>query len=100
MNGAMDNRTGVYPPPQTPSSSTSGSTSHNVHKAPRNFKLLLDPALVKGVVKLYRYDGIVPNDPTYPPVIPRDPRNPLARIRSRMETQIMPVPRYIKEAKF
>lgn len=60
---------------------------------PRNFKLLIDPCLVKGGVKLYRYDGIVQGDPNYPPVIPRDPRNQLARLRTRLEPHDMQIPR-------
>ncbi|XP_058822161.1 histone-lysine N-methyltransferase SETD1 isoform X2 [Topomyia yanbarensis] len=76
--------------------STGGSSGavHHQGKAPRNYKLIADPFIHKGVPKIYRYDGIVPGDPTYPPVIPRDPRNPLARIRSRLETLDIPVPRF------
>ena len=63
-------------------------------KAPRNFKLLSDPSLVKGAAKIYRYDGIVPNDSTYPAVIPRDPRNPVVRIRARpVDPMVLAVPR-------
>lgn len=65
------------------------------HKAQKNFKLLFDPYLVKGATKVYRFDGVVPNDPTYPTVNPRDPRNPLARIRQRVEPHVIPVPRYL-----
>lgn len=64
------------------------------HKNLRNYKLLVDPFLVKGGVKLYRYEGVVPNDTNYPPVIPRDPRNQLAsRLKSRLEPHDIPVPR-------
>lgn len=64
---------------------------------PRNFKLLADPALVKCSGKLYRFDGIVPNDPTYPAVVPRDPRNSLVRIRTRPSEPIeLLVPRYFE----
>lgn len=76
MNGLLDNR-----------------PSSTAPKTPRNYKLLSDPFLQKGVNKVYRYDGIVQNDPTYPPVIPRDPRNPISRIRSRLEALDIPVPR-------
>lgn len=63
-------------------------------KTPKNFKLLADPALIKGAVKLYRFDGVVPTDPTYPPVIPRDPRNPVVRIRARpVDPMVLSVPR-------
>lgn len=64
------------------------------HKSLRDYKMIIDPCLVKGGIKLYRYEGIVANDPKYPPVIPRDPRNQLAsRIRSRLEPHDIPVPR-------
>lgn len=58
----------------------------------RNYKLLLDPLLVKGAQKVYRYDGIVPDDPSYPPVFPCDPRKPPARVR-RLEPMELIVPR-------
>ncbi|XP_058447865.1 histone-lysine N-methyltransferase SETD1 [Malaya genurostris] len=77
------------------SNSASGNSgTSQLSKAPRNYKLIADPFIHKGVPKIYRYDGIVPGDPTYPPVIPRDPRNPLARIRSRLDTLDIPVPRF------
>lgn len=58
----------------------------------RDYKLLLDPCLQKGGgVKLYRYDGMT--DATYPMVIPSDPRNRNARMRSRLEPLDIPVPR-------
>ncbi|GAB0099249.1 hypothetical protein DMENIID0001_150990 [Sergentomyia squamirostris] len=63
------------------------------HKAPRNYKLLVDPFLQKGASKIYRYDGIVPGDPS-PPVIPQDPRTRLARLRTRIEPLDLPVPRF------
>lgn len=69
-----------------------GSSSQQ--KILRNHKLLVDPFLVKGRAKLYRYDGVVPGDTSYPPVIPRDPRNTLAsRMRSRVEPMQLVVPR-------
>lgn len=74
--------------------SNSGASTHNQHKPPKNFKLLVDPCLVKGSTKLYRYDGNVPGDPTYPPVCPRDPRSHLTRIWTRLETLELPVPRF------
>lgn len=63
-------------------------------KAPRNYKLLRDPFLIKGSEKLYRYDGIILNDNTYPPVILKEPRSQLTRIWSRLETLDLPVPRF------
>lgn len=62
-------------------------------KNTRNYKLLVDPFLVKGGIKLYRYDGINPTDAQFPPVQPRDPRNQLTRLRTRMEPLDIPVPR-------
>ncbi|CAH0549275.1 unnamed protein product [Brassicogethes aeneus] len=68
---------------------------HNqVQKPVKNYKLLVDPFLVKGAAKLYRYEGVVPNDPTYPPVTPRDPRSHLTRIWSRLENLDLPIPRF------
>lgn len=71
-------------------------SGHNaaLHKAPKNYKLLIDPFLVKGATKLYRYDGQVPGDNTYPPVQCRDPRSQLSRIWNRLEPADLPVPRY------
>lgn len=102
-NDLFSDMNGTYDGKSTSSSSSSSSgggggggttSSHNLHKAPKNYKLIVDPFIHKGgVQKTYRYDGIVPGDPTYPPVIPRDPRNPLARIRTRIEPFDMIVPR-------
>lgn len=64
------------------------------NKISRNYKLLLDPLLVKGAGnKVYRYDG-VPDDPAYPPVFPCDPRKPVARVR-RLEPMELIVPRWV-----
>lgn len=61
----------------------------------RNYKLVVDPFLVKGREKLYRYDGTMPSDPAMSVVLPvRDPRNQLARLRHRQEALELPVPRY------
>lgn len=73
-----------------------GGPMQPVQKMPRNYKLLVDPFLVKGrTEKLYRYDGVVLNDPAFPPVLARDPRNQLARLRSRLEALQLPVPRWV-----
>uniref|UniRef100_A0A1A9W877 [histone H3]-lysine(4) N-trimethyltransferase n=1 Tax=Glossina brevipalpis TaxID=37001 RepID=A0A1A9W877_9MUSC len=85
-------------PPVNPANGGVASTDHmgsaTQQKQPRNFKLISDPALVKGATKLYRFDGVVINDPTYPPVMPRDPRNPVIRIRARpLEAMVLTVPR-------
>lgn len=104
MNGMMDSYVSNRIPNLPPNSGHSGSSNSNstggihssVPKPPRNFKLLTDSALSKGAIKVYRYDGVVPNDPTYPPVIPRDPRNPLVRIRARPQDPIvLTVPRLV-----
>lgn len=73
-----------------------GGPMQPAQKVLRNYKLLVDPFLVKGrTEKLYRYDGVVPSDPAYPPVLARDPRNQLARLRSRLEPLQLPVPRWV-----
>lgn len=65
------------------------------HKALHDYKLLVDPFLVKGGTKLYRHDGVVPGD--YPPVTLKDPRNVKAlRLRTRLEPIELPVPRYFR----
>ncbi|KAM8703218.1 hypothetical protein ACLKA7_007924 [Drosophila subpalustris] len=67
----------------------------------RNFKLLADPQLLKCGSKLYRYDGLVPGDPTYPTITPRDPRNPLIRIRAKpVEPLMLVVPRFVIDADY
>lgn len=38
-------------------------------KKKRNYKLLVDPAMKKGAVKVYRYDGVVPGVRTQCPPI-------------------------------
>ncbi|XP_052888970.1 histone-lysine N-methyltransferase SETD1 [Anopheles moucheti] len=92
MNGTVENNTMANTPP-VPGASAAGNMLAQ-QKAARNFKLLVDPFLHRGTQKIYRYDGVVPGDPSHPPVIPRDPRNPLARIRSRVEPLDIPVPRF------
>ncbi|KAH8379364.1 hypothetical protein KR009_004441 [Drosophila setifemur] len=70
-------------------------------KMHRNFKLLADPQLVKCGAKLYRYDGVVPGDPTYPTITPRDPRNPLIRIRAKpVEPLLLLIPRFVIDADY
>ncbi|KAL1128908.1 hypothetical protein AAG570_013442 [Ranatra chinensis] len=61
---------------------------------PRSFKLLVDPVLVKGGIKLYRYDGQTTNDPLFPQIQVRDPRSHLSRIWTRLEVIDLPVPRF------
>ncbi|XP_053617378.1 histone-lysine N-methyltransferase SETD1 isoform X2 [Plodia interpunctella] len=80
MNGGMEHKT----------------PGHNavLHKAPKNYKLLMDPFLVKGATKLYRYDGCVPGDASYPPVQCRDPRSQIPRIWNKIEPADLPVPKF------
>lgn len=71
-----------------------GATTQPQQKALVDFKLLIDPALGKGQQKIYRYNGVMPTDPAYPPVIPKDPRNAAAyRLRQRLEPLELPVAR-------
>nr|CAD7258232.1 unnamed protein product [Timema shepardi] len=67
---------------------------HHQHHKTRNYKLLIDPCLVKGAAKLYRYDGNVPNDASYPQIQVRDPRSQLTRIWTRLEPLDIPVPKF------
>lgn len=80
MDGRNALAGGVAPPPQS--------------KAPRNYKLIVDPVLVKGATKVYRYDGFMPNENSFGAAAPRDPRNPLIRIWTRLEVLDLPVPRF------
>jgi histone-lysine N-methyltransferase SETD1 len=87
MNGNESNR-------GTSSSQTQHSSLPS--KPVRNYKLLSDPFITKGAPKIYRYDGIVPNEPNHPVVIPRDPRprSTTNRIRNKYDQMDFPVPRY------
>nr|XP_036677598.1 histone-lysine N-methyltransferase SETD1 isoform X2 [Drosophila suzukii] len=70
-------------------------------KMPRNFKLLADPQLVKCGARLYRYDGVVPGDPAYSTITPRDPRNPLTRIRARaVDPLLLRIPRFVIDSDY
>lgn len=69
-------------------------TSHG-EKKKRNYKLLVDPAMKKGAVKVYRYDGVVPGQENlYPPVQVRDPRSRLTLLWARTEVSDLPVPKF------
>ncbi|GAB6030334.1 hypothetical protein CHUAL_006001 [Chamberlinius hualienensis] len=81
------------PPPST--QTPQPSTTHAMLKKKKNYKLLVDPAIKKGATaKLYRYEGIVPGDPTQPVVQVRDPRSMKNRIWTRLETLELSVPRF------
>lgn len=85
MNGNID--------PQGGSNSNS-SGAIPPQKPVQDYKLIVDPFLVKAQQKIYRYNGIVPNDPNYPQVILKDPRNSKAiRLRVRLDPIELPVPR-------
>ncbi|XP_067616102.1 LOW QUALITY PROTEIN: histone-lysine N-methyltransferase SETD1 [Eurosta solidaginis] len=72
----------------------SGVPSNLCSKSHRNFKLLCDPMLIKGANKIYRYDGGVAAGQSYSNIVPRDPRNPITRIRSKpIEPMSLVVPR-------
>jgi histone-lysine N-methyltransferase SETD1 len=66
---------------------------HHAHKNV-NFKLLSDPFITKGAPKLYRYNGIVPDDHLSPAVQVRDPRSQLTRIWTRLEVLEIPLPKF------
>lgn len=53
----------------------------------RNWKLMADPLLGKAPNKIYRYDGIMPNDPSSPEVIVQDPRT----YKSKTKTITLPI---------
>ena len=64
-------------------------------KQQKNWKLIIDPLIIKGQpAKLFRYEGQVPGDPTYPVVNVRDPRSQIQRLWSRLEVLDLPVPRF------
>ncbi|CAL8129686.1 unnamed protein product [Orchesella dallaii] len=55
------------------------------------YKLIVDPALVKGAFKVYRFDGVIPGDPSYPSILLRDPRKQ-KNLRKPAESMVLPVP--------
>lgn len=60
-----------------------------------DYKLLVDPFLVKAQAKLYRYNGVVPNEPNIPPLLLKDPRNVKAiKFRTCVDPIELIVPRY------
>lgn len=71
------------------------SNSQDAHRPTyQSYKLLHDPFLKPGCTKLYRYDGVVPNNLNYAAVQVRDPRSPLTKIWSRLEPLDLPVPQF------
>ncbi|GBN69887.1 Histone-lysine N-methyltransferase SETD1B [Araneus ventricosus] len=66
-------------------------------KRKRNYKLIVDPLLVKGkgTEKIYRYDGVVPGlEKYYPPIQVRDPRSRLSTLWAKSEPADLIVPRF------
>lgn len=83
MNGVVDSNS-VTGTPATP------------QKPIVDYKLLVDPFLVKAQTKLYRYNGIVPNEPNNHPLLLKDPRNvKVIKLRTRVDPIELIVPRYI-----
>lgn len=90
MNGALDSTAGGSNP-----NSNSG-TPIVAQKQAHDYKLLVDPFLVKAPQKIYRYNGVVPNDPNplLNSVIVKDPRNVKAiRQRTRLDPLELILPR-------
>lgn len=86
MNGNIE--------PQSGSNYNSGNSAAALQKPAQDYKLIVDPFLMKATQKIYRYNGIVPNDPNYPQVMLKDPRNAKAiRLRVRLDPIELPVPR-------
>lgn len=69
---------------------------HGFDKPFHSYKLLIDPCLVKGAnTKMYRIDGVVQDDPTYPPVMLRDPRNQHSLSRLwKTDSVELPIPKF------
>lgn len=60
----------------------------------RNWKLIADPFLSKATTKVYRYDGVVPNDSTFPELIVQDPRKYKSKTRAMILPIVLPVPKF------
>lgn len=60
----------------------------------RNWKLLADPALGKATTKVYRYDGIIPNDSSYSEVTVHDPRTFKSKNKTISLPIELPVPKF------
>jgi len=55
---------------------------------------MTDPFLGKAPAKVYRYDGIVPNDSSYPELIVQDPRTFKSKTKSIILPIDLPVPKF------
>lgn len=52
-----------------------------------NWKLMVDPFITKAPTKVYRYDGVMANDPSYPELVVQDPRS----FKSKNKTITLPI---------
>lgn len=60
----------------------------------RNWKLMVDPFIVKDATKVFRFDGVVPNDSSYSEVIVNDPRPFKSKIKTVTLPLVLPVPKF------
>ncbi|XP_002161122.3 histone-lysine N-methyltransferase SETD1B isoform X1 [Hydra vulgaris] len=63
-------------------------TKKVIEESKQNFRLLIDPAIKKGHMKVIRYNGVLPGQP---PVIPKDPRRHKSKVWT-MEVCDLPLP--------
>ncbi|ODN01969.1 Histone-lysine N-methyltransferase SETD1 [Orchesella cincta] len=63
------------------------------------YKLIVDPALVKGAFKVYRFDGVIPGARSYPSVLLRDPRKQ-KNLQKPTEPMVLPVPVFKIDANY
>lgn len=81
-------RPSTPPPPPQPPPPPPPPTLPIVEKPKeRNWKLMTDPFLSKAHTKIYRYDGIVPNNSKYSEIIVQDPRT----FKSKSKTITLPI---------
>nr|XP_018917910.1 PREDICTED: histone-lysine N-methyltransferase SETD1B-A [Bemisia tabaci] len=87
------------PPPEPQRESSKEPQREAPKEQPRdkkllNYKLLVDPALIKGAQKVYRYNGVC-EDTSFPKVVQvKDPRSHLTKLWARLEILDLPVPRF------
>lgn len=80
-------RPSTPPPPPPPPPPPEPVTPTNEMPKERNWKLISDPFLAQVSTKIYRYEGVVPNDSSYPEVIVQDPRT----YKSKSKTVTLPI---------
>lgn len=68
---------------------------HRTNRVPFDYKLLVDPAVTRSAQKkVYRYNGLIPDDPHQPLVTLRDPRTQRqCPIGGNRPVMVLPVPR-------